>query len=112
MFFGVCNFEAWMTVDSVNNIPAAVDSVGVTDSISGHYVIHRPAPQQTNVWHKQVGRQTKLVHLEGSTRVLFLSRCCNYVWMQYLSKTLESSELHLICPSKVDIAKLIVNVPQ
>ena len=47
MFFGVCNFEAWMTVDSINNIPAAVDSVGVTYSISGHYVIHRSLSKPT-----------------------------------------------------------------
>ena len=29
-------FEAWMTVDRVNNILAAVDSVGVTNSICGY----------------------------------------------------------------------------
>jgi hypothetical protein len=47
MSFRVYTFEAWMTVDRVNNILAAVDSVGVTNSICGHYVIHRSSCKPT-----------------------------------------------------------------
>ena len=97
-----------VSVDVIHNVPAAVDCVGVTNTVCGHNIIRRTTSKPSKGTCKpDIGWNWSIWNVECCT---FLPRCSDDIWTKHDRKTEESSILYSVCPSEIHFAKSLVNV--
>ena len=89
-----------MFVDGIHNIPIAVNCVGVTKAVGGHYIIHGPTSESTSGACEADIRGNRSIWYAALSSLL----------TKQGGETFESFVFHSICPTKVDISEFVLNV--
>ncbi len=103
----VCNFKSWMLVNSINNVPVAVDCLCTTDTKSSHNIICWPPRQPSNCTGKSDIWWTWTVWAIPWSS--FRATCGNIQWTKQGSETSERCVCHSVCPPEVETSKFSVN---
>jgi hypothetical protein len=108
MVVGVFDGKITVLIHSIHNIPAAVDCIGVTDTIC-HNVIERSTNKPTNCTGKpDIRRDWSIGEKSGCTTLVGYG---NNVRAQDGGNTHESSKCHSICSPEVDFTNFVVDIP-